>query len=91
MSEAGSAGEAEPTFREAISRARLQTGAVAPPLEQAPRVEARPPRFEYRVEKAGGARKERARTWSRLGAEGWELVCVDGGRAYFKREPVSGR
>lgn len=91
MSEGSGTNETEPpTFREAISRARLETQALdmPPPVEHASMPAEAPAghsRFEYRIEKAGGARREQARTWSRLGEDGWELVCVAGGRAYFKR------
>jgi hypothetical protein len=85
-------GQPHTSFREAISRARLETVEVdlpseisVPRLTVEPPVEAAPPRFEYRVVAAGGSSRKRARRFCRLGRKGWELVSVSRGQAYFKR------
>jgi hypothetical protein len=81
--------QAPTAFREAISRARLETVDVVPPLGTVPE-EAPPARFEYRVERTKGRRKRRAAVLDALGRQGWELVAVDDGYAYLRRPAAAG-
>ena len=42
-------------------------------------------RWEYRIVSDRGSISEVQQSFNHLGLEGWELVTVDGSRAYFKR------